>query len=331
LSNDLSIIYSTNFKNLKDMKRFTRKASMLVVAMLILGSVFVHAEKRYVFALGGFPNVAGVAAPGWGADWVDYRLNDVDRVFYIWSTGNTLAGTPAVGTGSLGQTGYIAFIVQPVGWWGGGYYLGPDSGNPAATMDLTDVTSAWYLHFAIRTDCALDISVSLTGSTTDPNDPFIIDKSAGKFVMTTTNLPLAKRDKTTWTEFNVKLSDLAISYAASDAGGAAHPMLVYLAPLSRVNYLAFSGGNDTGSFVAWDNVYLTSGATAIDQVKADNLEIIVAGNRLTVNNNTNPVEVYSVSGARVISSKLNDIDISSLATGIYVVKAGNRVNKFNKL
>jgi hypothetical protein len=248
----------------------------------------------------------------------------VDRIFYIWSTGNTLAPTPAVGTGSLGQTGYMSFIVQPVGWWGGGFYLGPDSGNPTATMDLTDVTSAWYLHFAIRTDCALDITVSLTGSTVDPTDPFVTAKSAGKFVMTTTNLPLAKRDK-------IKLSDLAISYAPADQGGAAYPLLVYKAPLFHQNFLAFSGGNDTNSFVAWDNVYLTSGATAIDQVKADNLEIIVAGNHLTVNNNTNLVDIYSISGSRVISSKLNDIDISSLSSGIYVVKAGNRVNKFSKL
>lgn len=313
------------------MKRFTKKALMLVVSMLILGSVFVQAEKRYVYVLGGYAKVNGVADPGWGADWVDYRLNDVDRVLYIWASGETIGSTPAVGVGALGQVGYNAWSVKsPAGWWGCGYFVGPDTGNPLATMDMTDVTSSWYLHFSIRTDCANDFSISLSGSTTDPTDPFITDKSAGKFVITTANLPLSKRDKTTWTDFNVKLSDLATAYKAADQGGAALPKLVFKGPLSKENYLSFVGGSDAGSFIAWDNVYLTSGTTAVETVKADNLTIKVAGNQLTVSDNTYPVNVYSVTGARVLSSKLNVLDISGLNSGVYVVKAGNKVNKFNK-
>jgi hypothetical protein len=302
------------------MKKFT----FLLATMIIVGSVFVRAEKRYVFALGDFPTTD----PGWGAGWVDYRLDDVNRVLYIWPDGSTLAGVPAVGTGSLGQADYTAFTVGNAGWWGCGYYTSP-AANPDATMDLTDVTSSWTLHFAIRTDCAADITVALGGSTTDPTDPLNVTFSGAKYVLNKTTLPLSKRDKTTWTEFNIKLSDLATAY---DNNNVALPALTYKGLLKAENYLTFAGGNDTGSFVAWDNVYLTDGATstAVDIVKADNLEISVVGNQLKVSNNTYPVEIYSISGARVLSSKLNDINISNLAQGVYIAKAGSRVCKFNK-
>ena len=98
------------------MKRFTKRTAMLLVAMLVLGSVLVRAEKRYVFALGDFP----ITDPGWGAGWVDMRLDDISRTLYIWPDGTTLAGTPAVGTGSLGQANYTAFTVGNAGWWGCG-------------------------------------------------------------------------------------------------------------------------------------------------------------------------------------------------------------------
>jgi len=311
------------------MKRFTKKAIMLFLAMVIVGSIFGQ-QKRYVFVLGGYAKVNGVADPNWGAKWLDYRLDDVARVLYIWASGETVAGTPAVGTGSLGQTGYQAFTVKsPAGWWGLGYYEGPDSGNPFATMDMTDITSAWTFNFSIRTNCATNITINTYGSTVDPTDPFITTLTNGKILLSTANLPLSKRDGTQWVDFHIPLSQLMTGSITIGTTTTAQN-LVFKAPFAKGNYLTFSGGSDAGSFVAWDNVYYGAPTTAVDQLKADNLDIHVSGNSLMVNNNTNPVEVYSVSGARVISSKVNNIDISGLSAGIYVVKAGNRVNKFSK-
>jgi len=302
------------------MKKFTFKATMLLVAMLIFGSVLVRADKRYVFALGDYPTTD----PGWGAGWVDYRLDDLNRILYIWPDGSTLAGIPAVGVGSLGQPDYLAFTVGNVGWWGCGYYTGPASGNLNATVDLTDVNSSWTFHFAIRTDCATDITVTLVGTTVDPTDPFITTFTSGIVVLNKTTLPLSKRDRTQWVEFNIPMSQLMTNSVVATNN------LVYKAALTQNNYLTFAGGNDTGSFIAWDNVYLSNGVTAVENVSADKLEIKVVGNQLKVSNNTNPVEVYSVTGALVLNSKLNDIDISNLSKGVYVVKAGSKVCKFNK-
>jgi hypothetical protein len=131
-------------------KNFTKKTVLLLVSIFMVSASFADTAKRYVFVLGGYP------ADGnqWQSNWTDYRLNDVDRVLYIWPDGSTLAGVPAVGTGSLGQDSYIAFTVGNVGWWGCGYFV-----LSTSQMDLTDVTNDWILHFAVRTDCAQDITV----------------------------------------------------------------------------------------------------------------------------------------------------------------------------
>lgn len=308
------------------MKNFTKKTTLLVLSMIVAGSIF-GADKRYVFALGGFPKVAGVPDPAWGATWVDMRLNDIDRILYIWPSGNSVAGTPAVGTGSLGQTGYLAFIVSNLGWWGVGYYVGPDSGNPAAEINMSDVNDTWFLHFAVRTDCATDITLNLYGCSSDPTDPFVTDRTVGRYQLTTANLPLAKRDKTQWVEFNIPISQLQ-PYSNNILTPTLK--LSFIAPVKKQNYFTLSGGNDTGSFIAWDNVYVGSGATGINTLTAEKLDIQVVGDLLKVKDNSAQVNIYSVSGIRVISSQLNDIDISNLSSGLYLVKAGNRVSKFNK-
>lgn len=302
------------------MKRITKGGIVLLLAMAIATSIFAQ-QKRYILALGAYPTTD----PGWQSSWVDYRLDDTNRVLYIWPDGSTLAGVPAVGTGSLGQSSYLAFTVGNVGWWGCGYFVGPDSGNPAATMDFTDVTPAWNFHFAIRTDCAQDITVTLIGTTIDPSDPFITTYTSGKIVLNKTLLPLSKRDKTQWVEFNIPMSQLMTNSVVATNN------LVYKAPVAKNNYLTFAGGNDTGSFIAWDNVYIGAPTTAgVNEVAADKLNISVAGNELTVNNPTYPVNIFTVNGARVLTSNQNTVDISALASGIYIVRSGNRVCKFNK-
>ena len=306
------------------MKKFTKKAIMLLVAITIATSIFGQ-QKRYVFVLGGFAKVNGVADPGWQSTWKDFRLNDVDRVLYIWAAGETIGSTPAIGIGALGQTGYNNWLIKsPAGWWGCGYYQGPDSGNPNATMDMTDITSAWTFNFSIRTNCATNLTINTYGSTVDPTDPFITTLTNGKIILTTAELPLSKRDGTQWVDFHIPLSQLMTGSVISTNN------LKMLAPFGKGNYLTFAGGNDTGSTIAWDNVYYAAPTTAVDQVKADKLDIRVIGNELSVRNNTNPVTIFNVNGARVLTSKISTIDITNLASGLYIVKAGNSVNKFSK-
>lgn len=306
------------------MKRFTKKALTLLLSVFLTSVMVQAAEKRYVIALGGHP----ADGPAWQSSWVDMRLNDYERILYIWPAGNSLAGTPAVGTGALGQEGYQAFVVGNLGWWGCGYYVGPDSGLPTAEMDLKDVDDTWVFNFAIRTDCAADITVNVYGSTPDPDDPFVTERTVGRYVLNRTNLPLSLRDKTTWTNFQIPIGELQ---PYKDGVLTPTLKLTFKGNLKKQNYVTFSGGNDTGSFVAWDNVYIGKVATGVNTPKAERLDFQLVGNELNISSEiSQPVRIYSVSGSEMLTSNEKRIDISTLASGIYIVKSGNLVSKFSK-
>lgn len=268
-----------------------KKISVLLIMFFTVLSLFSASDRRYVFALGGFPKVGTVADPNWGADWVDYRTDDQNRIMYIWV--NTLLQTPAVGKGSLGQTDYQAFIVQNSGWWGCGYYEGPDTGNPSATMDLTDVTSSGNFHFAIRTNCATDITITLSGSTIDPTDPFITTPTSGKIVLSTAQLPLSKRDATQWVEFNIPMSQFMTNAVVSTNN------LMYKAPIGKGNYLTFTGGNDYGSFIALDNVYITNTAG-----RGINISSSLSGFNYNIGSGPSAEQILSISGNNLTSNIL---------------------------
>ncbi len=198
--------------------------------------------------MGGYDKVNGVAHPNWGTNWVDYRTDELNRIQYIWES--TIAVTPPVGTGSLGQSTYSAFTIGNSAWWGTGYVVAPNSGNTNATMDLRDVTSSGTFHFAIRTNCTKDIEVVLSGSTVNST------QTSGKIVLNTVNLPLSKRDKTQWVEFNIPMSQLMTNAVVSTNN------LNFSTPFGgQKNYLSFisvGDNNDNGNFIAWDNVYITT-------------------------------------------------------------------------
>lgn len=64
----------------------------------------------------------------------------------------------------------------------------------------------------------------------------------------------------------------------------------------------------------------------IDGIAADDLNMRVSGNILTVNGLADGtlVEIYATSGLRVFAGN-NNLNISALPAGVYLVKAGNKV------
>jgi len=185
---------------------------------------------------------------------------------------------------------------------------------------LTDVDGSWYFHFAIRTDCATDINVILYGSTSNPSDTTITEKTKATYKLTTATLPLSKRDKMQWVEYNIPMADLMTSG------------LVYLGILQDQNYLTFGGGNDKGKFVAWDNAYIEKVSTGLNPLKIELLNYSITGNLLNVfNNNSNErIDIFNSAGIKILTSEVNCIDISNLSPGIYIVKSANKANKFSK-
>jgi len=101
-----------NIKNLRVMKKFTKKAMMLLLFTTFASLLAIQAQtvKRYVFELAGYP----IDDPNWKQEWIDLRPDNYERSLLLWSA--TLVNATPLGTGSLGQNApYKAFTVNKIG------------------------------------------------------------------------------------------------------------------------------------------------------------------------------------------------------------------------
>jgi hypothetical protein len=78
--------------------------------------------------------------------------------------------------------------------------------------------------------------------------------------------------------------------------------------------------------------HVPGGGSSIDKVKADALSIAYNNGQLTVTNKpaNAPVAVYDYSGRLLVQSTESSINVSALATGIYLVKVDAQAAKFVK-
>lgn len=302
------------------MKKLNLKVLFILMVSFVVTSAV--AEKRYVFSLGGH----AVESGSFKSDWVDYRLNDVDRTLYIWPAGESVVADGDT-QGVMGDSQTPYWKVGNLGWWGVGYFVAPPAGNTEAFIDLTDVVDdgTWVFHFALKSDVATDVTINLYGSSADPSDPFIKDLTQATYVINKANYPLAKRDGSTWTEFSIPMSQLF------GQPGMAGGSLSYAAPIKGNNYLTLAGGNDKDSHIAWDNVYIGKLSTGIDNIAVEPLDFCIYDrNQIVVRNNEQEINIFNMTGVQVMSSKENTFLIDILPAGIYIMKAGNKVAKFSK-
>lgn len=70
-------------------------------------------------------------------------------------------------------------------------------------------------------------------------------------------------------------------------------------------------------------------SSAVDELPADNaVSVYCDGGVLHIQGIENPsAEIYAVGGYRVMSAEGNEIDLSSLAPGMYMVRLGNETYK----
>ena len=99
---------------------------------------------------------------------------------------------------------------------------------------------------------------------------------------------------------------------------------------------------DVNGGILADNVlrvhFVTGDPTPVKDItvyeQSDNMLRHYVNNRLTLVGATGTIDIYSVSGVKVItttaSSSETNIDVSSLSPGVYVVKCGKQSFKFNK-
>lgn len=259
----------------------------------------------------------------------EYAIDDVTRHFYIWDA-TFVAGTP-VGPGvDMQMDGYSCITVTNVGWSGAGFAI-----DDTAPINLRHFTDDTRFHIALKSSNPAS-SICLTigeghivsGAEGTADDvawtPAHISVGTTEFNDNGALYPLVgdiDREGGDWLAVDVSLADLKrlcpdFSYAAGDFYG---------------NIFSVLGGAVTGTEICIDACYFYTNVTgAVEGIEADenDINVVVTDNTINVlGNENNGFELYSVSGQLVRTSDTSVMGVEGLASGIYVVKAGNVAKK----
>jgi hypothetical protein len=248
-----------------------------------------------------------------------------ERALYIWS--NTYVNNAATGKGSFGQIGgFLDFSVGTVGWSGLGFCMRDNLTGTAPNafpIDYTKITDNYHFHMAVRSTYSAGHAIQVAGSSTGAIGALTVN--AAKFNVGATNqdatlpnvTPKYVSDGTTWNIIDIPVSQL------KTLGWSNRSTI-----LPSANYFVTLSGAGPNE-IAIDAVffYLPAGAQGINDVKADNLNVLVTNRTVEVKNATAPINVFSVTGSLVKTSKQPVFGVEELAKGAYIIKSGNAVAK----
>ena len=236
----------------------------------------------------------------------DFRVDDTNNFLYVWSSTYTSL-TPA-GPNWNGEVGaFLSFSVNSVGWSGLGF-SGPVS------KDMTAVTSDYTLHIAMKGSNAASHIIGMDG----PGGLSArICIGATAFVDGTTTY----QPYTNFTRDN-KWHLLEIPMSAFFNLGLRYPGVVP----ANANVIYFLSGGTSGTTINMDAIFVyKKSPTAVNTVKSD-LDVIQTGKTISVVGATHPIELYTITGAKVRVSNEAIMGIEDIQKGIYIVRSGS----FNK-
>lgn len=244
-----------------------------------------------------------------------------EKALYLW-TGSGYVFNPATGKGSFGQIGgFLDFSVTSSTWSGAAWCMRDNSTGTAPktfAIDLTKITDDYHFHMAVRSSYAKAHSVQVAGSQSGTTVNFAkFNIGIGLQDTTLPNItPNFKADGTTWNILDISVKDLR-TYGWTNRS-----------TIPSGNYFVLLSGAPTNE-LAVDAVffYLPAGLNGINDVKADKLNVLVTNRTVEVKNATAPINVFSVTGSLVKTSKEPVFGVEELAKGAYIIKSGNAVAK----
>ena len=240
----------------------------------------------------------------------DYRVDDTNNFLYIWDA--TYTSNAAAGPNWNGEVGeFLDFSVNSVGWSGFGF------ASPATYLrDWSAVTADYTFHIAMKatnaaTHCLIIYGPGgLVGKAAIGTTPFIDNGVStpvwGNFV----------RDNK-W-----HLIEIPMSYFF-DQG------LRFPEPFGSNIFATLSGGV-AGVEVSMDAIFFyRKETTGVNNVKGDNLDVLVTKNTISVigANAKTPVQLFSITGAKIRTSNEAIMGIEDLQKGIYIVRCGQLSKK----
>jgi hypothetical protein len=238
----------------------------------------------------------------------DLRVDETTRFLYVWS--NTYVGQTASGPNWNGEVGaYTSLAIGTVGWSGLGF------ASVGTKLDLSAITSDYTFHIAMKSTSTNSHIIALQGGAGLDARLCI---GATTFVDGTVSYP-------PYANFNRDgkwhLIEIPMS-AFFDKG------LRYPAPFTD-NYFYMLSGGTAGAKIDFDAIFIyKKNSAGIHSTKINTMSVLVTSKTVSVGGATNPLEVYTLSGQRVLVSKEPIFDVKSLEKGAYVLKTGSFVSKF---
>lgn len=238
----------------------------------------------------------------------DLRPDDATRFLYIWSS--TYTGNTASGPNWNGEVGeFISLSVNSVGWSGFGFAA------VGAPVNMSGITSDYTFHIAMKSTATNSHIVALRGGN---GLEARICIGATAFV----DGSLTYQPYTNFTrDGKWHLVEIPIS-AFMNLG------LRYPEPFTD-NYFYMLSGNNPGKTIDIDAVFIyKKKSSAINVIKDTKLSVMVTSKTVSVAGATEPLEVFTLTGERVLKSSDSIFDTKLLKKGAYVLKSGSFVSKF---
>lgn len=250
----------------------------------------------------------------------NYKLDEVTRCWYVWD--NTFVGVePSYPGVDMQMDGYTNMTVGTAGWSGAGYTI--VEGTP---IDLKHITDDTRFHIGLRSDNPATAIAIIFGDGTNSADgvkwsPAKLSVGSAAFNDGGVIYPLVgdfDRNGGDWVALDMSLGDMKKIY----------PSFNYKACDFTGNIFAVLGGGVTGTAISLDAVYLYSPKTgAVEGIEGDNSQIIVSNKTISVVGGENGIELYNIAGQLVKATENGIMGTEDVNGGVYIVKAGNLVEK----
>ena len=239
---------------------------------------------------------------------MDLRVDEAARFLYVWD--NTYTGLTAAGPNWNGEVGaFTSLAVGTVGWSGLGFAA------VGTKVNLSGITSAFTFHIAMKSTSTNSHVVALSGGA--GLDARLCIGATAFVDGANTYQPYANfaRDGK-WHLIEIPMT------AFFDKG------LKYPEPFLD-NYFYMLSGGTAGTKIDMDAIFIYKKKSAgINNLKMNELSVLVTSKTVSVVGATDRLEVYTLTGKRVLVSNEPIFDVKSLAKGIYVIKSGGFVSKF---
>lgn len=315
------------------MKRMTLLAAMAVCGLGFANAQFVGdpsleqtKDKGEVFDILQLDAASVEILKNAGKTVHEYTLDNVTRCFYIWD--NTfVAGDGSYPGVDFQMEGYTSLEVGTVGWSGAGFTVVEDGGNNY--IDLNHISDDTRFHMGLRSsNPASAIAVifgdgQFAGKTNMKWSPAKLSVGNTAFVDGGATYPLVgdfDREGGDWVAIDMSLADMKKFYPSFD----------YTPCNFTGNIYSVLGGGVTGTTISIDAVYLygPQGQGSVEGVATDDVQVIVSNRTINVlGNENNGFELYNISGQLVKKSTTSIMGVEDLNAGLYIVKAGNAVEK----